>query len=316
MHVKVHIKGDVLGASHREGLSGVASSLLGIVQSPGTDNRFSVTVFFLMMAVLMFISGVAFLMLWRAPFAQGERRSAQAGSDSSSYAGAGLMSGHQVRYHSPDTLQPTAARGTQAVSPLATTAPQGSDATRSRSADSAQQAAQLEVTMDSPVIPRHVVVTHASPRPALLHGDVAARPVGCACLRLSAVSSWLLRDQMTALLVLAWASCLENGIIMSIRTYATLPFSHGSAVRTLALVRVAWWARCDDCNDSLPPCKQVLLWTGILVTMVDPFAASLSTWPALRCYSLKTLCAVFSSGGAVIVALALSSPSPPLHSVA
>ena len=265
-----------------EGLSGVVGGVVGIIQSPGVDNRFSVTWFFIITAGFMFASLVAFGLLNVWPVALAERQDADR---KWLLAGTNASSGYPPRGAAPNDDSDTEAA--EVAVPVA----QQQQAAEFGDFGTVQtppppKSRQLQVAAQSPFGRRAAHDVHGVPPHVALH--VPDDMLVWGVIPVSPVTKGMLTEQRLALAVLCWASCLENGVIMSLRTYATLPFHRG---------------------------HDVLFWVGVLVTLVDPCAASLTSWPRLRCYRLGWLCSVLTLGGLLILMLALSSPHPPLAQV-
>lgn len=287
----------------REGMSGVVASLLGIVQSPGVDNRFSVTAFFVCVALLMTCSAAAFAGISRRGAWKKELRDVHTVDGNSSTSS---HSNHRAVGNGAGSAgSPTVDRRRSG--------PRGS--TGSNNSSDGGSAPRDTVNESSPIVAGTPRSTHPEAVPEL-HLPAAAPQDATSQSEISLVSSeaWgVLKMCAGPLLALWWLSFMSNGVLLSFRTYITLPYKNGDNVRSphthdrpQLQSHIAWLAQTIT---------QVLFWTGVLVTLADPFAALLTTWPKLRWQRLGWLSALWSILAGYVVVLAFTSPHPPLAAV-
>lgn len=206
----------------REGMSGVVASLLGIVQSPGVDNRFSVTAFFVCVALLMTCSAAAFAGISRRGAWKKELRDVHTVDGNSSTSS---HSNHRAVGNGAGSAgSPTVDRRRSG--------PRGS--TGSNNSSDGGSAPRDAVNESSPIVTGTPRSTHPEAVPEL-HLPAAAPQDATSQSEISLVSSeaWgVLKVCAGPLLALWWLSFMSNGVLLSFRTYITLPYKNGDNVRS------------------------------------------------------------------------------------
>lgn len=228
-----------------EGMSGLVTGVLGLAQNPAGHMRFSVRTFFIVIAVLMAASGAAYLVLafWRG--VEGERRFASVAD--------------AISRSSSPLLRPLG--GGSGGS--------GSSGGGSDAPVTAAQAAAAGVggcTATLPPLASRQRALEAMERllPPRYHAHVWR------CVRTPAMH-------------LAALSFVQNGVLVSIITYALLPFPHGNSL---------------------------LLAAGVAAMTLDPLASFAVGWLP-RAPSLPRLAAAWLPLTVAVLALAAASPHPP-----
>lgn len=276
-----------------ESLSGFVAALVGIIQAPDAADggRFSATVFFVIISCLMVASWVGFLAIVRWPVAQRELRAAARERGEGTLATLMSVPAHALRDRPKPVRGVDTANalergddgyGTGVLNPLG----RGDDDSGEDSDPASGAAVVPGVKRDGKGLYRAAELDESDTAPLAAAPAAAQLDRGGKLQRVVAafVTAMGHPDVRAATLTVFWASFVSNGVLISLRPYATLPFVNGSAV---------------------------LFWSSALATIVAPLSAALATLPRYRYYNLGVLTVPWTIMAMGLVAVAFASPHPP-----